>query len=35
MPVRVSAVLFDLDGTISDSGPVITACLARTLAAHG
>src|SRR5699024_8066716 len=33
-PLRPSAVLFDLDGTISDSGASITASLAETLAHH-
>src|SRR5690625_4740128 len=30
-----TAVLFDLDGTITDSGPVITASIAETLRAFG
>lgn len=30
-----TAVLFDLDGTITDSGPVITAAIAETLEAFG
>ena len=34
-PMRPSAVLLDLDGTISDSGPAITASIAETLAAFG
>ncbi|HLS72831.1 MAG TPA: HAD hydrolase-like protein [Actinomycetaceae bacterium] len=34
-PMRPTAVLFDLDGTISDSGPVITASIAETLAHFG
>jgi len=33
--MRPTAVLFDLDGTISDSGPVITASIAETLAHFG
>lgn len=31
-PMRPTAVLLDLDGTISDSGPAITASIAETLA---
>lgn len=34
-PMRPTAVLFDLDGTISDSGPVITTSIAETLAEFG
>lgn len=34
-PMRPTAVLLDLDGTISDSGPVITASIAETLAHFG
>jgi phosphoglycolate phosphatase len=30
-----TAVVFDLDGTLTDSAPVITRTLAETLAAHG
>ena len=30
-----SAILFDLDGTITDSAPAITSSLARTFAALG
>ncbi|MFH5821058.1 HAD hydrolase-like protein [Georgenia sp. AZ-5] len=30
-----TAVLLDLDGTLSHSGPVITRCVAETLARHG
>ncbi len=34
-PMDPTAVLLDLDGTISDSGPVITASIAETLAHFG
>ncbi len=34
-PMHPTAVLLDLDGTISDSGPVITASIAETLAHFG
>lgn len=34
-PMNPTAVLLDLDGTISDSGPVITASIAETLAHFG
>jgi len=34
-PLHPTAVLFDLDGTITDSGPVITDAIAETLAHFG
>jgi phosphoglycolate phosphatase len=34
-PARVTCVLFDLDGTLIDSAPGVTACLAATIAAFG
>ena len=34
-PSRVTCVLFDLDGTLVDSAPGITACLAKTVVAFG
>ena len=33
LPARCSAILFDLDGTISESGAIIVATLRATLAA--
>lgn len=35
LPSTLSGVLFDLDGTLVDSAPGITACLAETIAAFG
>lgn len=34
-PVRLTCLLFDLDGTLVDSAPGITSCLAETVAAFG
>lgn len=34
-PPRVSCVLFDLDGTVVDSAPGITSCLAETVTTFG
>jgi pyrophosphatase PpaX len=34
MPTRIDAVLFDLDGTLVDTIPLILACYQHTLATH-
>ncbi len=35
MPSEFAGVIFDLDGTLTDSAPGITACIAHALARHG
>lgn len=35
MPKRIPALIFDLDGTLTDSKPGIVGCLGKVLEAHG